>query len=38
MGIEARRNIKDESLNDNPNNDDLAIDQELIEEKNLYCR
>ena len=33
MGIEARRNIKDESLNDNPNNDDLAIDQELIEEK-----
>lgn len=33
MGIEARRNIKDETLNDNPNNDDLAIDQELIEEK-----
>ena len=33
MGIEARRNIKDESLNDNPNNDDLAIDQELIDEK-----
>ena len=38
MGIEARRNIKDESLNDNPNNDDLAIDQNSLRKKILYCR
>ena len=33
MGIEARRNIKDETLNDNPNNSDPVNNQEFIEEK-----